>query len=325
MKLSVIVPCYNEQAVLLQTHARLTQVLANIGMSYEIIYVDDGSQDETKRLIKQLCDQNTHAKGLILSRNFGHQVAVSAGLEEAQGDAVILIDADLQDPPEVIHAFIAQWREGYEVVYGQRRSREGETAFKLITANLFYRLINKLSEVEIPLNTGDFRLMDRKVVNALLAMPERHRLLRAMTSWVGFNQISVPYDRCKRWAGESKYPLKKMLNLAIDGIVSFSTIPLRLITLLGTALFALSVCAIFYALIMRLFTQDWVPGWTLMFIALMGIGGMQFMCIGVLGEYIGRIYSETKGRPLYFVSEKLGFAHKTTPSKDKELSSTASA
>lgn len=305
--LSVIVPCFNEAEVIEHTHQRLMGALENVTPDFEIIYVDDGSRDRTAELLHEIQAVSPRAKIIRLSRNFGHQIAVSAGVEYARGRAVVLIDADLQDPPEVIAQMVDKWREGYHVVYGQRAERSGETKFKLWTARAFYRLINRLSEVPIPLDTGDFRLMDRAVVDALLRMRERHRLLRAMTSWVGFRQTAVTYSRAERFAGISKYPLRKMLALAIDGIVSFSAIPLKIVTSVGLAFSALSVLGIIYAVAQRLWTDNWVPGWTLIFIAVMLIGGLQFIFLGVMGEYIGRIYSEAKDRPLYLVMEELGF------------------
>jgi len=305
--LSVIVPCFNEEAVIGQTHVRLEAALEATTPDYEIIYVDDGSRDRTGELLHGIQQADRHVRVLRLSRNFGHQIAVSAGLDYAAGDAVVLIDADLQDPPELIAAMVEKWREGFHVVYGQRTDRPGETRFKLWTARAFYRLINRLSEVPIPLDTGDFRLMDRAVVDALRRMRERHRMLRAMTSWVGFNQIAVPYERAERLAGVSKYPLRKMLGFALDGIISFSAIPLKLVTMVGLAFSALSALGIVYAVVMRLLTDNWVPGWTLIFITVLLIGGLQFIFLGVMGEYIGRIYSEAKDRPLFLVMEELGF------------------
>ena len=305
--ISVIVPCFNEEEVLAYTHERLTQALRCLVISYEIVYVDDGSSDDTGQILAGLQASDPQVRVIRLSRNFGHQIAVTAGLDYVQGDAVVLIDADLQDPPEVIPAMVERWRAGYHVVYGARQSREGETYFKLVTAKLFYRLINMLSEFPIPLDTGDFRLMDRKVVVALNAMQERHRLLRAMTTWVGFRQTAVSYARAPRYAGTSKYPLRAMLMLALDGIVSFSTVPLRIVTLVGLSFSTLSVLGIVYALVLRLLTKNWVPGWTLIFISSMLIGGLQFIFIGIIGEYIGRIYGEVKRRPLFLVLETLGF------------------
>ena len=305
-ELSVIVPCYNEQEVIAHTHERLMAVLSGMGMTFEIIYVDDGSKDTTAALLKNIQDSSENARVIRLSRNFGHQIAVTAGLDYAEGDAVVLIDADLQDPPEVIPGMVAKWREGFEVVYGQRTSREGESSFKIWSARQFYRFINRLSEVPLPLDTGDFRLLDRRAVLALRCMTERHRLLRAMTSWVGFRQVALPYERAKRFAGTSKYPLRKMIGLALEGVVSFSTVPLRLVTLAGVFLFLLSCVAIGYAVLMRLLTSDWEPGWTLMFISSLMIGSLQCISLGIIGEYVGRIYGEVKSRPLFFVLEVLG-------------------
>lgn len=323
--LSVIVPCFNEAEVIEHTHQRLIAALETITEDFEIIYVDDGSRDTTAELLRDLQSRSSRARVIRLSRNFGHQIAVSAGIEYARGRAVVLIDADLQDPPEVIAQMMAKWREGYHVVYGQRTERSGETKFKLWTARSFYRLINRLSEVPIPLDTGDFRLMDRAVVDALLRMRERHRLLRAMTSWVGFNQTAVGYSRAERFAGSSKYPLRKMLALAIDGIVSFSAIPLKIVTSVGLAFSALSVLGIIYAVAQRLLTDNWVPGWTLIFIAVMLIGGLQFIFLGVIGEYVGRIYSEAKDRPLFLVMEELGFDAAAPPQRINQAAQQSAA
>jgi dolichol-phosphate mannosyltransferase len=258
-------------------------------------------------------DVDPHVRVLRFSRNFGHQVAVTAGIEHASGDATVLIDADLQDPPEVIATMVERWREGYDVAYGQRTDRPGETAFKRWTATAFYRLINRLAETNIPLDTGDFRLLDRKVVEALRSMPERDRFVRGMVSWAGFRQIAVPYARAERFAGESKYPLRKMLRFALDGIVSFSGAPLTVATYVGFASAALALLGICYALVLRLFTRIWVPGWTAIFIAILFIGGVQLISLGIMGEYISRIYGESKRRPLYLLQERLGFRPRAIP------------
>ena len=307
MLISVVVPCYNEEEVISQTHQRLVNILQKLTLNFEVIYVDDGSRDRTPELLSQLQMDYQFVRVLLLSRNFGHQFAVTAGIEHSSGDAVVLIDADLQDPPEVIEEMVNKWHQGYDVAYGVRTSRVGETAFKLWSAKVFYRLMNSLSDINIPLDTGDFRLMDRKVVDALLAMPERDRFLRGMVSWVGFSQVAVPYVRAERFAGSSKYPLWKMLRFAMDGILSFSLVPLQLAIWTGLLTSGLAIVGIIYALIIRLFTQRWVPGWTLLFIALLFIGGIQLIFLGVIGEYIGRIYRENKRRPFYFVRERLGF------------------
>lgn len=304
--ISVVVPCFNEEEVILHTHKRLTAVLGDADLEFEIIYVDDGSSDQTALCLRDIQEQSTNVGIIRLSRNFGHQVAATAGLDYAGGDAVVLIDADLQDPPEMIPKMVEKWKEGYDVVYGVRTSREGESSFKLWTASAFYRLINALSEVPLPLDAGDFRLIDRRAVDALRQMRERHRLLRAMTTWVGFHQTALPYERSKRFAGTSKYPLRKMIALALDGIVSFSVIPLRLISFVGLMLSLLALVGIIYAVTARLLTDSWVPGWTLLFISSLMIGGLQFIFLGIMGEYIGRIYGEAKQRPLFLVLEVLG-------------------
>ena len=234
-EISVVVPCFNEQGVLAETHRRLMATLTEIALPFELIYVDDGSRDQTLPLLAGIQQSDSRVRVVALSRNFGHQLAITAGLNHSRGRAVVLIDADLQDPPEVIPEMIARWREGYEVVYGTRLHREGETAFKTKTAEWFYRLINRISEIPIPLDTGDFRLLDRKAVDALTSMPERDRFVRGMVSWVGFRQIAVPYDRAARHAGVSKYSLFRMVRFAADGILSFSIVPLRLATFLGIA------------------------------------------------------------------------------------------
>jgi polyisoprenyl-phosphate glycosyltransferase len=301
--LSVVVPCFNEEAGIQACHERLTMVLQGLGEPYEIIYVDDGSKDQTAERLYGLHVRDSNVVVVRLSRNFGHQAAVSAGLSLTRGDATVIIDSDLQDPPELIPEMVALWRQGYQVVYGVRASREGETQFKLWTAKMFYRLINRLSDIDIPLDTGDFRLIDRKVVEAFRVMPERHRLLRGMASWIGFNQIGLNYHRASRVAGETKYPLKKMLSLALDGIVSFSTIPLRFVTAVGFISAGIAFFGIVYSLLIRLFTHSWVRGWAMSFIGMLFMSGVQLLCLGILGEYIGRIYTESKQRPLFLVRD----------------------
>ena len=310
MLISVVVPCYNEAPVIREAHRRLSGVAATIaGAAFEFIYVDDGSSDETPALLHDLSVTDERVRCIRLSRNFGQQVATTAGLEHASGDAVMIIDADLQDPPELIEQMHARWREGYHVVYGERIERAGETRFKLWTAGAFYRLISHVSRVEIPANTGDFRLMDRKVVDALLRMPERDRFLRGMVSWVGFRQIALPYRREARFAGETKYPLIKMLRFAADAIVSFSFAPLRLAVWTGFFVLGLALLGILYAIALRFFfdPSHWVRGWASLFIATLFMGGVQLISLGIIGEYVGRIYGEVKQRPLYFVRERFGF------------------
>ena len=320
--LSVVVPCKNEEGALRETQRRLTDVLEQLTDDFEVVYVDDGSTDSTFDLLREIQGHDHRVRVVQLSRNFGHQVAITAGMEHASGAAVVLIDADLQDPPEVIPLMVKQWRNGVDVVYGLRTQRDGETLFKLWTAKAFYRLIARLSGVPIPADAGDFRLMDRKVVSALLRMPERDRFLRGMISWLGFRQAAVPYRRSARGAGETKYPLLKMLRLAADGIVSFSVLPLRMATWLGFSASAVAMVLILYALLAHWFTNQWVTGWTSLFIAVLFIGGAQLVCLGIIGEYVGRTYGESKQRPLYFVQELLGFDEEAQSRRD---SATAAA
>jgi polyisoprenyl-phosphate glycosyltransferase len=320
MLVSVIVPCYNEEQVIVETNRQLVATLAALDdLDFEIVYVDDGSSDKTVDLLRAIQSTDKRTRVVRLARNFGHQLAVSAGLEHAAGDAVVIIDADLQDPPEVIPEMVARWRDGYHVVYGMRTDRPGETAFKLWTAKLFYRFINRLSKVQIPLDVGDFRLLDRRVVDVLLSMPERDRFLRGMVSWIGFRQVAVMYRRAERRAGESKYPLFKMLQFAADGVLSFSLTPLRLALWVGFLSIGMAFAGILYALIIRLYTNDWVRGWTSIFTAVLFIGGAQLVTLGIIGEYIGRIYAEVKRRPLYVVEERLGFGQAATgPAEPQE-------
>ena len=316
--LSVVVPCFNEEAVIRETHRGLVAALEKVPeLAFELIYVDDGSRDATLKLLRGLQRMDERVRVLALSRNFGHQIAVTAGLQNAVGDAVVVIDADLQDPPDVILEMLEHWREGVDVAYGLRTEREGETAFKRWTASAFYRLINRIADVAIPVDTGDFRLMDRKVVNAFLAMPERDRFVRGMVAWTGFRQAPVLYRRAARAAGETKYPFKKMLSFAIDGILSLA-LPLRLATYGGFCASGLALLGIACALGLRIFTDIWITGWTLLFSAIVFFGGVQLVFIGIMGEYLGRIYGEVKRRPLYLIKERLGFA-----SADEEENSNA--
>lgn len=305
--LSVVVPCYNEQEVISETIKRLQNFCVEVNLDTELIFVDDGSFDRTREILKGFAAEDSRIKLIGFARNFGHQIAVTAGIDAANGDAVVLIDADLQDPPEVIHQMIAKWREGYDVVYGTRTERSNESRFKLVTAQGFYRLLNQLSDIPIPLDTGDFRLMSRNVVDTLKAMPERDRFIRGMVSWVGFRQTALPYKRAKRFAGESKYPLAKMFSFAMDGILSFSTKPLEISIAMGMFCAAIALIGIFYSLFLRLFTNIWVEGWTALMIAILFIGGVQLISIGILGQYVGRTYKEIKKRPLYVVQEYIGF------------------
>lgn len=310
MLLSIVIPCFNEEAVLRETHQRLSRAVENLGFDYELIFVDDGSNDDTFALLHEIQRLDVRVRVLRLSRNFGHQIAFTAGVEAAAGDAVVVIDADLQDPPEVIPEMVRLWREGNHVVYGSRISRQGESRFKLMTAKAFYRVINRLSETQMPVDTGDFRLMDRNVIEVLLAMPERARFLRGMVSWAGFRQVPLPYHREPRKAGSTKYPLLKMVRFAMDGIISFSVVPLRVATLTGFVTICLAVVGIIMAVIVRLlglYDLKLGRGWASLFVAVLFIGGVQLLSLGMIGEYLGRIYTEVKRRPLYAVQERLGF------------------
>lgn len=313
-RLSVVVPCFNEQDVIAATHTRLAAALRAIpGAEPEIIFVDDGSRDRTLELLRGLATADASVRVVALSRNFGHQKAITAGLESATGDAVVLIDADLQDPPEVIAEFVVRWRNGVDVAYGVRRHRDGESGFKLFTAHLYYRLMGRVSDHEIPFDAGDFRLLDRAVVDALGKMPERDRFMRGMIAWIGFRQEAVAYDRAARAAGETKYPFRRMVRFALDGMFSFSTTPLRLATYMGLVASGLAVIGVFWALYVRLVTQAAIPGWATLWISVLFLGGVQLVSLGVIGEYIGRIYGEVKERPLYFVRERIGFDHTKHP------------
>ena len=308
MLLSVVVPCFDEEAVIRETHRRLVAILETVPeLDFELVYVDDGSRDATLEVLRELRHTDARVRVVALSRNFGHQIAVTAGLQQAAGQVVVIIDADLQDPPEVIPEMLDRWREGVDIAYGVRTGRDGETVFKRWTASAYYRLLDRLTDISIPLDTGDFRLMDRAVVDAFLTMPERDRFVRGMVAWTGFRQEPVPYRRAARAAGETKYPIRKMVRLAMDGIVSFSLAPLRLATWLGLLALGLAAAGIAYAVVLRLFTAAWVPGWSLLLISILFLGGLQLVVLGILGEYVGRIYGEVKRRPLYLVKERLGF------------------
>lgn len=301
-KISVVVPVYNEEESIRECNNRLVNVLDNIQSDYEIIYVNDGSKDASLTILKELAENNKRVKILSFSRNFGHQAAVSAGIEHSKGDCVVLIDGDLQDPPELINDMISKWNEGFDVVYGRRSKRNGETWFKKISAKIFYRTINKLSDIDIPKDTGDFRLMDRKVVDAFLRMPEKNRFIRGMVSWVGFNQVALEYERDKRYAGVTKYPLKKMINFAKDGIIGFSKKPLKFIAKIGLFFILLSVLII---MLMCFLTGFKEYEWLLIINSVMFFTGIQIFSLGIVGEYIGRIYDEAKDRPLYIIADSI--------------------
>ena len=300
---TIIAPVYNECEILPELHRRVSAVMEGLGDTWELILVDDGSSDGSTEQIRALAAQDEHVKPLIFARNFGHQIAATAGLDYASGDAVVIIDADLQDPPEVIADLAAKWREGYEVVYAVRHEREGESWFKLFTASLFYRVIFRITDVKIPMDTGDFRLMDRKVVDVMNSMRERHRFLRGMSAWVGFRQIGVQYNRAARFAGSTKYPFKKMLRLALNAITGFSYFPLQLATWIGFVAAGLSLIAIPVVIIERLIGNQEFSGQATTLVVVLFLGGVQLISLGILGEYIGRIYDEVKGRPMYIVRE----------------------
>jgi len=301
---SVIVPVYNETDCLQELYDRLSKVLESTQETWEIILVDDGSNDGSTEKIRGLAKLDPRVRPVIFARNFGHQIAVTAGLDYSRGQAVTIIDADLQDPPEVILELIAKWKEGYQVVFAVRAEREGESWFKTISASLFYRVIYKITDVKIPLDTGDFRLLDRRVVDVMNRMRERHRFLRGMSAWIGFKQIGVSYHRAARFAGSTKYPFSKMLKLALNAITSFSYFPLQLATYLGFFAAGLSILAIPVVVISRLTGMQAFLGQATTLISVLFLGGVQLICLGILGEYIGRVYDEVKGRPLYIVFEE---------------------
>ncbi|PKN90609.1 MAG: glycosyltransferase [Chloroflexi bacterium HGW-Chloroflexi-6] len=300
---SIIAPIYNEFENIPALWQRLSQVMDSTGEPWELILVDDGSSDGSNERIRELAASDERVRPVIFARNFGHQIAVTAGMDYSRGQAIVVIDADLQDPPEVILELAKKWKEGYEVVYAVRSEREGESWFKLLTASLFYRLIYRITDVKIPLDTGDFRLIDRKVVDVMSSMRERHRFLRGMSSWIGFKQIGVEYKRAARLSGVTKYPFKKMIKFAQDGITGFSYFPLQIATYLGFIAAGLSVVAIPVVAALRLAGSHSFEGQTTTLISVLFLGGVQLISLGILGEYIGRIYDEVKGRPLYVVRD----------------------
>lgn len=305
--LSVALPVFNEEAVLPELYRRLSQVMERCGETYELVFINDGSTDQSFPYLQDLAQRDPRVRVVNFSRNFGHQIAITAGLDYCQGQAVIIMDADLQDPPEVVSALVEKWREGYDVVSAVRTQRAGEGLLKRGSATLFYRVLRRFAGVDIPVDVGDFRLMSRRAVDALRTLRERHRFVRGLSSWVGFRQISVSFARDPRYAGETKYPFRKMLAFAIDGLVSFSFVPLQLATYLGFGASVVSFCYILYAIGLKVFTDQWVAGWASLMVAVLFIGGVQLMTLGIIGEYIGRIYEESKQRPLYLVADLIGF------------------
>ena len=300
---SIVVPIYNEIGNLPELYRRVKEVMDSTDEKWELVLVDDGCTDGSTEKIKELAGMDKHVRPIIFARNFGHQIAVTAGLDYARGEAIVILDADLQDPPEVVLDLIAKWKEGYEVVYAIRAEREGESWFKLWTASLFYRIIFRITDVKFPLDTGDFRLLDRKVVNVMNSMRERHRFLRGMSAWVGFKQIGVEYKRAARHTGETKYPFRKMLRLALNAVTGFSYFPLQVATYIGFFAAGIAILAIPIVVYMRMTGSQAFYGQATTLIAVLFLGGVQLISLGILGEYIGRLYDEAKGRPLYIVRE----------------------
>jgi dolichol-phosphate mannosyltransferase len=311
--LSVVVPIHNEQESLGPLEERLSQVLDSLGEPAEVILVDDGSTDQTPVLMALLAGRDPRYKILTLSRNFGHQIAITAGLDRAAGEAIVIMDGDLQDPPEVIPELVAAWRDGYDVVYAVRNEREGETWARVASASVFYRLLQRITSTPIPRDAGDFRLLSRRAVDALTQMPERARFLRGMTSWIGFRQTGIAYDRDARYAGASKYSLPRQLGLALDAISSFSTTPIKAVTALGFALVVFCMAVLGWTLYVRFFTADSVQGWTSVIAVVLLLGGVQLLSLGVIGQYVARIFDETKGRPVYLVDEVVETVRESEP------------
>jgi len=303
--ISVVAPVFNEEETLPEFYRRVRAVMDGLGEPWELVLVDDGSSDDSFRITRELHEQDPRVRVVRFARNFGHQIAITAGMDHARGDAVVTIDSDLQDPPEVIPDLVARWREGYHVVYGVRAEREGETWFKLFTARLFYRLIAALTDIRIPMEAGDFRLLDRKVVEDMRRLREHRRFIRGMTSWVGYRQIGVPYHRHARFAGQTKYPFRKMFRLALDAITGFSDVPLRLAWTFGAVLLVLGVILGLVLLGLRLTGQAPLAGQGLMLTVAILLSGTQLLFLGIIGEYLARIYDEVRNRPLYTVMEVL--------------------
>ncbi len=301
--LSIIIPIYNEAGNIQVLFERLSNVVRDMNLNVEYVFVNDGSRDNSIDLIKGVAKTNSEVHYLDFSRNFGHQVAVAAGLDYCTGKSAVIIDADLQDPPELIANLVSKWKEGYEVVYAKRRSREGESFLKKFTAKLFYRTLKRITSINIPVDTGDFRIIDRKVIDVLKKMPEQQKFLRGQISWIGFRQTYIEYDRDERHSGASGYTYKKMLRFALDGITSFSNLPLRFATITGFVVSGIAFLLILYALYERLVTKNYVPGWASLMLAVLFIGGVQLISIGIIGEYISRMSSNIRNRPLYILRE----------------------
>ena len=306
-KVTLVIPMYYEEKVAEECYKRVKENLEKLeNYDHEIIFVNDGSKDKTLEILENIARKDTNVKVISFSRNFGHQAAVTAGIKEVTGDAIVIIDADLQDPPELIPQMLELWEDGNEVIYGKRKKRKGESAFKLVTAKMFYKTLNALSDVEIPKDTGDFRLIDRKVIDVVNSLPEHNKFLRGLFSWVGFKQIPFEYERQERAAGKTKYPLKKMIKLATDGIISFSTKPLKLVGGLGFITIIISIIILIYSLVSYAFRLNQLsPGWTSIMVAITLFSGVQLLSIWIISEYIARIYDETKNRPEYIIDKKI--------------------
>lgn len=306
-KISVIIPMYYEEEVVEECYKRITEVLGKINnYDYELICVNDGSKDKTLSILEELASKDNKLKVISFARNFGHQCAVTAGLKFVTGDCAVIIDADLQDPPELIPEMLKLWEAGNEVIYGKRKTRDGESAFKLLTAKMFYKTLNALSDVEIPKDTGDFRLVDRKVIDVMNSMPEHNKFLRGLWGWIGFKQTAFEYERKERFAGKTKYPLKKMLKLASDGIIGFSTKPLKIVGGLGVISFSISFILFIYSVLSYAFKWNNItPGWASIMVAITFFAGVQLISIWIMAEYIGRIYDESKSRPQYIIEKKI--------------------
>ena len=308
---SLVLPIYNEEEVIPELHTRLQEFLTQLALPAEVVFVNDGSRDKSMEMLRGIAADEPRYSVVSFARNFGHQRAITAGVDFARGKAVVVMDADLQDPPEVVLEMVAKWREGFDVVYGRRRKRTGETWFKLLTARLFYRVFAAMIPIQVPLDTGDFRLMSRRVILVLRELRETHRFVRGMVAWVGFKQTEVLYDRPGRFAGETKYPLRKMVSFAIDGITSFSVLPLRFATYLGMMMIVASFGVIVWALVAKYVLHQFVQGWTGIMIVVAVFASVQLLMIGILGEYIGRIYEEVKKRPLYIVGDTVNATRDT--------------
>jgi dolichol-phosphate mannosyltransferase len=300
---SVVVPVFNEQEVIAEAYRRLTDVMTNMGEAYELVFVNDGSKDRTGQMIAEFCSGDSSVRLINFTRNFGHMSAISAGMEHARGQAIFIIDADMQDPPEVFPEMAAKWKEGYHVAYGKRVKRKGESVFKRLSAKIFYKFIRRMTSVDMPPDTGEFRLIDRKVCDAVNKLPEKSRYIRGLVSWVGFKQIPVEYIREERFAGVTKYPLRKMVTFAMDAVTSFSYKPLKLATMLGFSISLFSFLYILYVIYQRFFTDQTITGWASTMAAILFTQGIVLMILGLMGEYIGRIYTELQNRPSYIVME----------------------